>query len=185
MVDAFSPLPVPGMATALGCGGPALGWVTFVGAAGRFRLLRHDPYSTVVDYPFNIGGRPACSWPYYVIPSFAAAMVTRGAVFVAMLFLDRLPRLNHPVFKIDGIEGVTQDRLFVAVEAALKISTRMQSNACSPSCRSGRCASSVCRDEAAPDRRCCCCCAGDLRAGGHVRPAASGALGPFFFSAST
>ncbi len=45
-------------------------------------------------------------------------MLTGAVVLVlAMLFLDRLPRLNHPVFNIDGIEGATRDRLFVAVEA--------------------------------------------------------------------
>ena len=34
-----------------------------------------------------------------------------------MLFLDRLPRLNHPAFNIDDIDGVTQDRMFLVVEA--------------------------------------------------------------------
>jgi hypothetical protein len=118
-VDSFSPLPVPGMDVALALRGPILGMIAtggvLLGGGGCFCMIL---YATLVTYPFDIGGRPLFSWPYYVIPSFAAAMAT-GAVLVvlAMLFLNRLPRLNHPVFNIDGIEGVTQERLFLAVEA--------------------------------------------------------------------
>ena len=119
LLDVFSPLPIPGMASALGLGGPALGLVAFVGAmlggVGCFGMI---VYSTMIGYPFDIGGRPRFSWPYYLIPSFAIAMMIAAvAVFAVMLFLDRLPRLNHPVFNIDGIDGVTQDRLFLVVEA--------------------------------------------------------------------
>ena len=86
-----------------------------LGGVGCFGMI---VYSTMIGYPFDIGGRPRFSWPYYLIPSFAIAMMIAAvAVFAVMLFLDRLPRLNHPVFNIDGIEGVTQDRLFLAVEA--------------------------------------------------------------------
>ena len=118
-VDSFTPLPVPGMNAALGLRAPILGQIALggvlLGGCGCFGMIA---YATLVSYPFNIGGRPLFSWPYYVIPSFAAAMLTGAVVLVlAMLFFDRLPRLNHPVFNIDGIEGVTQDRLFLAVEA--------------------------------------------------------------------
>jgi hypothetical protein len=119
VVDAYSPLPVPGMGDALALRGQVLGWITLaavlLGGFGCFAMIN---FATVADYPFNIGARPLWSWPLYVIPSFAAAMAGGAvAVFVSMLFLDRLPRINHPVFEIDGIEAVTQDRMFVAVEA--------------------------------------------------------------------
>lgn len=119
LVDAYSPLPIPGMSAALGMRGPLMGFVAMaaamVGAFGNFGMIL---YVTVWDYPFNIGGRPLISWPYYIIPSVAAGTLF-GAVMVvlAMLFLDRLPRINHPVFNIDGIERASQDRIFVVVEA--------------------------------------------------------------------
>jgi hypothetical protein len=118
-VDAFSPLPVPAMDDALQLRPPVLGWVAsggvLLGGVGCFGMIL---YATVVSYPFAIAGRPLLSWPYYVIPSFAGAMMLGAILLVlAMLFLDRLPRLNHPVFNIDGIEAVTQDRLFLVVEA--------------------------------------------------------------------
>jgi len=119
VVDAFSPLPIPGMDAALGLRGPSLGRIAAAGVAvggiGCFGMISD---ATVVSYPFNIAARSGFSWPYYVIPSVAAATLA-GALLVvaAMLFLSRLPRLNHPVFNIDGIETVTQDRLFLVVEA--------------------------------------------------------------------
>lgn len=118
-LDTLSPLPIPGMADALGMGAPALGWLAMAGVViGGFGWFGMIVFATVASYPFNIGGRPLLSWPYYVIPSFAIAMLVAAiAVTAGMLFLNRLPRLNHPVFNIDGIEGATQNRLFLIVEA--------------------------------------------------------------------
>ncbi len=118
-LDALSPLPIPGLADALGMHGPSLGWIAMLGVLiGGFGCFGMIVFATMASYPFNIGGRPLFSWPYYVIPSFAAAMLM-GAILatMGMLFLNRLPRLNHPVFNIDGIEGATQDRLFLIVES--------------------------------------------------------------------
>lgn len=119
LVDAFSPLPIPGMDQALEILGPTLGTVALagvlLGGCGCFGMI---VYATIAGYPFEIAGRPLFSWPYYVVPSFASAMMVAAVlVFVAMLFLSRLPRLNHPAFNIDGINGITRDRLFLVVEA--------------------------------------------------------------------
>jgi hypothetical protein len=119
LLDALSPLPIPGLAEALALREPLLGWIAaggwLLGACGCFGMI---VFATLVSYPFLIAGRPLLSWPYYVIPSIAAGSALAAlAVAAAMLFLNRLPRLNHPVFNIDGIEGVTQDRLFLLVEA--------------------------------------------------------------------
>ena len=118
-VEAYTPLPIPGTAAALDIRGPSLGFVAMLavlmGCLGNFGMML---YVTVWNYPFNIGGRPLFSWPYYIIPSFAGGMLTGAvAILLAMLFLDRLPRLNHPAFNIIGFEGVTQGRMFIAVEA--------------------------------------------------------------------
>lgn len=118
-VDAYSPLPIPGMSAALGMRGSSLGFIAMaaimIGCLGNFGMML---YVTVWNYPFNIGGRPLISWPYFVIPSVAGGtLFCAGVVVLAMLFLDRLPRVNHPVFNIDGIEGASQDRIFVVVEA--------------------------------------------------------------------
>jgi hypothetical protein len=107
------------MDEALALRGPVIGWVAVVGMLlGGFGCFAMITFATVTDYPINIGARPLWSWPYFVIPSFAFGTLSAAILaFVAMLFLDRLPRVNHPVFNIDGIDGATQDRLFIAVEA--------------------------------------------------------------------
>jgi hypothetical protein len=119
LLETFSPLPIPGIDRALGLRGPSLGIAAIAGVlAGGIGCFGMILIATLWAYDFLIAGRPRFSWPYYVIPSFASAMAV-GAIFVflAMLYLCRLPRLNHPVFNIDGIEGVTQDRLFLVVES--------------------------------------------------------------------
>ena len=118
-IDAYSPMPVPGIDEILGMrtnrmGAFALGgWI--VGAFGFFAMI---VYATVYDYRFNIGGRPLLSWPYYVVPSFAAGILV-SAVSVALAFLAicRLPRLNHPAFNIERFERATQDRFWLCIEA--------------------------------------------------------------------
>jgi hypothetical protein len=119
VVDTYSSLPIPGMDQALGLRGPVLGWIAAGGAvAGFAATFAMIEYATRIGYPIDIAGRTVVAWPLYIVPSFAMAMLV-GAVLVvaAMLFLDRLPRLNHPVFNIEGIEGASQDRLFLTIEA--------------------------------------------------------------------
>ncbi|MBE7199116.1 MAG: DUF3341 domain-containing protein [Parafilimonas terrae] len=119
-IDAYSPVPIDGMADALGLGRSsmtrfAVGAVA-VGFAGSMALCI---YATAFDYVFNIGGRPRISWPAFVVPSLSfALMLAALVVYLVMLFLNRLPRLNHPAFNIPGFGRVTNDRYFVTVEEA-------------------------------------------------------------------
>lgn len=118
-LDAFTPLPVPGLGDALrlphksaypfALGGALLGGAAMMGMCA---------YATIVSYRFNIGGRPLFSWPAFIVPSFSFAMLTGTLVVVgAMLVRNRLPRLNHPAFNIPHFTRATQDGFFVAVEA--------------------------------------------------------------------
>lgn len=118
-IDAFSPAPVPGLAEMLGVGERSLPVAGILAAAiGLFGFFAMAVYATMVDYPFIIGNRPAFSWPYYVIPSVSVGMLIGAlAVTVGMLFLNRLPQLNHPAFNIAGFERATRDRYFLTIEA--------------------------------------------------------------------
>ena len=118
-IDTYTPMPVPEVEACLAMRGnrmagvASLAWV--VGACGFFAMA---VYATVYDYRFNVGGRPLLSWPYYIVPSFAAGiLVAAVSVTLALLAKCRLPRLNHPAFNIERFETATQDRFWLCVEA--------------------------------------------------------------------
>ncbi len=99
-------------------------------------------YATAYDYVFDIGGRPRVSWPAFVVPSLSFALMTGAlATYLAMLFLNRLPRLNHPAFNIPDFTRVTQDRYFLTVaEGPARRSTSRRSRRRSTGSASARCA---------------------------------------------
>ncbi len=118
-LDTFTPMPVRGVDAVLDMSGNRMGAIALagwaLGACGFFAMI---VYATVYDYRFNIGGRPLLSWPYYIVPSFAAGiLVSAVAVTLALGAICRLPRLNHPAFNIEGFESATRDRFWLCVEA--------------------------------------------------------------------
>ena len=116
-IDAHSPVPIPGMGEALGLASSSMSLIA-VGAAllGFAGMMGMCVYATAYDYVFNIGGRPPVSWPAFVVPSVSFSLMACAlAVYVSMLFLNRLPRLNHPAFNIPDFTRVTQDRYFLTV----------------------------------------------------------------------
>ena len=119
-IDALSPVPVAGMGEALGLPASSLSVVALgaalLGFAGMMGLCL---YATTDAYVFNIGGRPLVSWPAFVVPSVSFSLMAGAvATYLSMLFLNRLPRLNHPAFNIPDIIRVTQDRYFLTVSEA-------------------------------------------------------------------
>lgn len=87
---------------------------SLIGAAIAFGV---QAWTSAVDYPLDIGGRPMVSWPAFVPATVIVAMLW-GAVgcFVAMLVRTGLPRLNHPVFEIDAFRHLSEGRFFLLVE---------------------------------------------------------------------
>jgi hypothetical protein len=74
---------------------------------------------SAVTYPLNIGGRPLNSWPAFVVPVFEGTILCAGlATFVAMLALNRLPELYHPLFNAENFRTrASSDRFFLCLEA--------------------------------------------------------------------
>ena len=119
-LDAYSPVPVDGLAEAMGRRGTAMPLIVLGGGvAGGGTGWFMQWFSATYDYPFNIGGRPFNSWPMF-IPIIFELTVLFAAVsgVVGMLFLNGLPRFNHPIFAAHGIERVTTDRFCLCLEAA-------------------------------------------------------------------
>ena len=118
-IDLYSPVPLPEADGLLSLPGPSIRSLALAGAVlGGAAMMAMCLLAAGSDYVFLIGGRPRFSWQAYMVPtaSFAALAGTAVAV-AAMLFGNRMPRLNHPAFNIPGIGGATRDRYFLVLEA--------------------------------------------------------------------
>lgn len=118
-MEAYTPLPVHGLAEAIGFDDAKVPWTIFVcGLAGAAIGFGFQAYLSAVAYPLNVGGRPLVSWPSFIPVTFECTILLAafGAVF-GMLAFNGLPRPHHPVFNAPRFELASQDRFFLCIEA--------------------------------------------------------------------
>lgn len=117
--DAFSPMPIHGLAEALGfhehlvpkivLGGGIMGLI------GGYGL---EYWSQVIAYPLNIGGRPYHSWVAFIPPAYETTILCAAiSAVVGMLALNGLPQPYHPVFNHPRFSAASQDRFFLVIES--------------------------------------------------------------------
>ncbi|HEX7128065.1 MAG TPA: DUF3341 domain-containing protein [Thermodesulfobacteriota bacterium] len=119
-LDTFSPHPVPGASRALGLPRSRLPRAVLVwglvGAASGY-LIQWWP--NAVDYPLNVGGRPAHAVPAFVPITFELGILFAAfAALVTLLLRAGLPALWRPVFEAEGFERASIDRYFVGIDDA-------------------------------------------------------------------
>jgi hypothetical protein len=118
--DVYTPFPVHGMDEAMGLRKSPVGYFTFFGGITGFTLgTLMIWWMNAFDYPIIVGGKPLFS-PIYAFPVCYELTILLGAFgsLFGMLFLNRLPRFHHPLFKAERFAKVTHDRFFIAIEAA-------------------------------------------------------------------
>ena len=116
--DAFSPFPLHEMDEALGIKRSILPVLVFAGGVlGMISAIALQVYIHYIDYPINVGGRPAISIPAMVPPTFELTILFAGitAVF-GMLLLNGLPRPYHPVFNVPRFALATREKFFLVIE---------------------------------------------------------------------
>lgn len=118
-LDAYSPMPVHGLAEALGIRGTRLPYLVLAGGlAGAAGGYAFQVWANAVDYPLDVGGRPLHSWPSFMIVAFELAILGAALTAVLGMFaLNGLPRPHHPVFNVAAFRRASRDRFFLAVEA--------------------------------------------------------------------
>lgn len=116
--DVFTPFPVHGMDRAMGMKNSKVGWFSFIGGCtGYLTGMLMIWYMNAVNYPIIIGGKPMFS-PFYSFPPSYELTILFGSfgALIGMLFLNRLPRLHHPLLKNGRFALATHDRFFVVIE---------------------------------------------------------------------
>jgi len=118
-LDAFTPFPVHGLDVAMGLPGSKVPWIVLLGAIfGGVGGLALQWWTSAVNYPIRIGGKPFLSLPAFVPVTFELAVLFSAfAAVFGMLALNRLPQPYHPVFKHPEFKRATNDRFFLAIEA--------------------------------------------------------------------
>ena len=117
--DAYTPIPVEELAEVMHAHDNRLSWLVLVGGilglVGGYGL---QYWTSVIDYPINIGGRPLHSWPAFIPPAFETTILGAALFCVlGMLALNGLPMPYHPVFNVPEFARASSDRFFLAIEA--------------------------------------------------------------------
>jgi hypothetical protein len=118
-IDAFSPIPVEGLAEAIGFDWTALPFITFAGGflggcTGFFMCW----YANVISFPLNIGGKPLNSWPAWIPITFELTILGGAlATVIGMLALNGLPTPYHPVFNVERFALSTTDKFFLCIKS--------------------------------------------------------------------
>ena len=101
--DAISPYPVHGMEEACGIKRSSIPYVTFIAAlVGLTSGLLLTWWTSAVNWPLNVGGKPMFSLPAFIPIMFEltilfAALSSVGALF----YLCKLPQVDPPVIDPD------------------------------------------------------------------------------------
>lgn len=116
--DCHSPFPIHGMDKAMGLKRSELGWlVGIAGIIGTSGALALQWWTSTIDYPIVISGKPLFSFQAYVPVTFAlGVLLSAFTALFGMLILNGLPRWFHPLFYSDTFSRFSNDGFFISVE---------------------------------------------------------------------
>lgn len=113
--DTYTPYAVHGLDEILGVPRSKLPWIPLVGGfIGCALALYFQLWTGGVDWPLNVGGKPATSWLALVPVSFEMTVLFGGlASLVAFFWKSKLWWGARPALKI---EGITDDLFAIALD---------------------------------------------------------------------
>jgi hypothetical protein len=117
--DSFTPYPVHGLEAAQGLKRSPLPFVTFgAGLTGFCLAFLFQYWTSAVDWPIIVGGKPYNSWPAFVPIMFELTVLLAGLCTVGAMFIfNGLPNMKRRIFD----PGLTRDRFAIVIEAPLEV----------------------------------------------------------------
>ena len=117
--DCHSPFPIHGMDDAMGMRRSPLGWI--VGVVAFFALasgITLEWWTSTVDYPIVISGKPFFSYQAYGPVAFAIMVLSSAfTALLGMLALNKLPMWYHQLFNSDKTAKISNDGFVVSIES--------------------------------------------------------------------
>ncbi|HVN10016.1 MAG TPA: DUF3341 domain-containing protein [Patescibacteria group bacterium] len=118
-MDAYSPMPIEGLADAVGFHHTSLPLVVLSGGIlGGLSGFFLQYYASVFTFSENIAGKPLNSWPAFIPITFELAILFAALFCVfGMLAMNGLPTPYHPVFNVPAFALATRDKFFLCIKA--------------------------------------------------------------------
>jgi hypothetical protein len=116
-LEAYSPFPVAELTAAIGFRERRISLSVLIGGIlGGLGGYALQYYTSVIDYPHNIGGRPMNSWQAFVPVTYESVILgALGFGYATFFILNRMPRLSRPVFSAPNFYRASSDRFFLCV----------------------------------------------------------------------
>lgn len=116
-LEAYTPYPIEEVWEELGHHRSWLPLIVLVaGILGFLAGFGLQYWSSVINYPINVGGRPLNSWVSFIPVTFETTILFASAAAVLGMFaLNKLPMPYHPVFNVKRFALASRDRYFLAV----------------------------------------------------------------------
>ena len=117
--ECHSPFPIHGIEQALGERRSKVGYIAGVMAlVGGTAAITLQGWTSAVNYPLVISGKPFFSYQAFFPITFAIAVLFAAAgSLIAMIGLINM-QLHHPLFDSENFKRVTDDGFFISIKAA-------------------------------------------------------------------
>jgi len=120
--DVHTPFPIHGIEDAMAIKRTKLPlFVAVSGLTGAALGYLMQWWMTGVDYPLVVQGKPYSAWEAFIPITFEFGVLgTAFAALMGMFMLNGLPRLSHPLLKLDRFLASSDDRFFIYIESGDK-----------------------------------------------------------------
>ncbi len=115
IIDVYAPYAVHGIDDAMGLGPSRIPWVVFaLGLAGAALKVWFEFWTTAVDWPINVGGKPFNSLPAFVPVTFEVMVLFAALAAVIAFFI--VSRMYPGKKAVMPVPAVTDTQFAVVLE---------------------------------------------------------------------